>query len=51
MHVEKICDRIISEIDEALESRLGKVPHHIHNPKSKDDFPPETLKQTSLPLQ
>lgn len=41
MHVRKICERIIREIDEDVETRLGKPPKHIHNPKSKDDFPPE----------
>lgn len=34
MHALKICDRILREIDDAVEERLGKVPRHIHNPKS-----------------
>ena len=34
MHALKICDRIPREIDDAVEERLGKVPRHIHNPKS-----------------
>ncbi len=41
MHVKKICERIIREIDEAVETRLGKAPRHIHNPKPGDNFPPE----------
>lgn len=41
MHVKKMCERIFREIDEAVESHLGKVPRHIHNPKSLDDIPPE----------
>jgi len=41
MHVKKICDRIIHEIDQAVETRLVKAPRHIH---PRDDFPPEPLK-------
>lgn len=37
MHVLKICDRIESDIDEAVKNRLGKVPRHIHHPKSLEE--------------
>ena len=40
MHVRKICDRIMRDIDTALETRLGKPPSHLHNPAT-DDFPSE----------
>ena len=39
MHALKICDRIMREIDDAVEERLGKVPRHIHSPKSPDRPP------------
>jgi hypothetical protein len=43
MHVKKICERIFREIDEAVESHMGQVPRHIHNPKSSDEITPEPV--------
>lgn len=33
MHVRKICDRMVKDVDSAVETRLGKAPTHVHNPK------------------
>lgn len=35
LHVEKICDRIVKEREDALAARVGKVPRHLHD----DDDP------------
>ncbi len=40
MHVSRICDRIIRDVQSALENRIGRVPTHVHNPAT-DDFPTE----------
>jgi len=43
MHVRKICERILKDTNYAVENRLGKVPHHLHKPKSNGDaFSPES---------
>ncbi len=41
MHIGKICERIAREVDDAIESKVGKVPQHIHKSKSPDEFPSE----------
>ncbi len=38
MHVRKICERIVREVDAAVESRVGKPPSHLH-PPLKDAHP------------
>ena len=50
MHVGKICDRILKEIDGAVETRLGKAPRHLHNPAT-DNFPPEKGANGELGLE
>ncbi len=34
MHVQKLCDRIVKDVETAVEERLGGVPKHLHNPAS-----------------
>ncbi len=41
MHIAKICERIAREIDDAIESKVGKAPQHIHKEKSLDEFSSE----------
>ncbi len=41
MHVRKICERILSEIDDDVKSKLGEVPRHIHSQKATDNFTTE----------
>ena len=48
MHVQKICDRISREVDEAVQTRLGKAPRHIHNPRPPDE-PPQASRAESEP--
>ena len=48
MHVQKICDRISREVDEAVQTRLGKAPRHIHNPRPPDE-PPQAARTESEP--
>lgn len=48
MHVQKICDRISREVDEAVQMRLGKAPRHIHNPRPPDE-PPQAARAESEP--
>lgn len=48
MHVQKICDRISREVDEAVQTRLGKAPRHIHNPRPPDE-PPQAARAESEP--
>ena len=33
MHIEKICERIVKDNSNAIDTRLGKAPQHLHNPK------------------
>lgn len=41
MHVKKICDRIVRTQTEALETKVGKAPTHVHEFKSENKTPPE----------
>ncbi len=41
MHVKKICDRIVKDQAEALETKVGKAPTHLHDFKKDKETPPE----------
>ncbi len=39
MHVGKLCDRIVKDVADAVESRLGEVPRHLHTAFSVEAKP------------
>ena len=39
MHVQRICDRIVREREEALSLRVGRAPRHLHKPEVPAEEP------------